>query len=84
MLVAIAIEAYVFRHLLTSKDKQLGLKTSIQYAITLNLLAAVVGWVSFFLAQPFLPPVLRIQLISFIFFNQFLQAPADASIASSL
>lgn len=84
LLVAIAIEAYVFRHLLTSKDKPFGLKTSIQYAITLNLLAAVIGWVAFFLAQPFLPPVLRIQLISFIFFDQFLQAPTDASIASSL
>ncbi len=84
LLVAIAIEAYVFRHLLTSKQKPLGLKTSIKYAITLNLLAAVIGWVTFFLAQPFLPPVLKIQLISFIFFDQFLQTPAEVGIASSL
>jgi hypothetical protein len=84
LLVAIAIEANVFRRLLTSEGKPIGYKTSAQYAMTVNLLATVIGWLVFFLAQPFLPGILRIQLISFIFFDQFLQAPIDGALASSL
>ncbi len=67
LFVAIALEARVFHQRL-----RLTRRTSVEYATSLNLLTAVIGWVAFFLLQDFLPQPLRTQLISFIFFDRFL------------
>lgn len=67
LLIAIALEARVlYRRLRVSR------KTSIEYAISINLLAAVIGWLSFFIIQNLLPQPFRGQIISFIFFDRFL------------
>lgn len=66
LMVAIALEAMVLRQRL-----RLGYKVSIQYAATLNFLATGIGWMVFLGLEPFAPPELRTQVISFIFFNRF-------------
>src|SRR6478672_620666 len=71
LLVAIAIEGYVLNWKLN-----LGRQTSIQYAISINLFSTIVGWLSFFFIQPHLPPALKAQMISYIFFDHFLNTPA--------
>ncbi len=66
LLVAIPIEGYILNVRLRF-DK----KTSIFYAICINLFTAVIGWISFFLIEPVLPVNLKSQLISYVFFNQY-------------
>ena len=66
LLMAIALEAVVLYQRLPY-----GYKTSVQYAATLNLLSTFLGWVVFFNLQTILPDDLRIQVISFLFFEQF-------------
>ncbi|MBW4606848.1 MAG: filament integrity protein fraC [Hassallia sp. WJT32-NPBG1] len=66
LLVAIPIEGYVLNARLRF-DK----KTSIFYAICINLFTAVIGWIMFFFIEPVLPVNLKSQLISYVFFNQF-------------
>ncbi|MBW4574647.1 MAG: hypothetical protein KME08_05120 [Aphanothece sp. CMT-3BRIN-NPC111] len=46
-------------------------RTSIEYATSMNLLSTILGWLVFFCIQPFLPYPLKLQIISFIFFNRF-------------
>nr|WP_277880172.1 MULTISPECIES: filament integrity protein FraC [unclassified Calothrix] len=64
ILMAISIEAYCFNSRLNF-DK----KTSIFYAISINLFSSVVGWVVFFILQPILPLQIKSELINFVFFN---------------
>ncbi len=65
--IAIAIEAFVWRRKL-----HLPRRTTVEFAMATNLLAAVVGWLVFFLVQRFLMPrSLQIQLVSYIFFSNF-------------
>lgn len=64
ILMAISIEAYCFNTRLNF-DK----KTSIFYAISINLFSSVIGWVVFFTLQPILPLQLKSELINFVFFN---------------
>jgi hypothetical protein len=64
ILMAISIEAYCFNNRLNF-DK----KTSIFYAISINLFSSVIGWVVFFLLLPILPLQLKSELINFVFFN---------------
>ncbi|MBW4477461.1 MAG: filament integrity protein fraC [Tolypothrix brevis GSE-NOS-MK-07-07A] len=66
LLVAIPIEGYVL-NLRLRFDK----KTSIFYAICINLFTAVIGWITFFFIEPILPVNLKSQLISYVFFNQY-------------
>jgi hypothetical protein len=66
LLVAIPIEGYVLNVRLRF-DK----KTSIFYAICINLFSAVIGWITFFFIEPVLPVNLKSQLISYVFFNQY-------------
>lgn len=66
LLVAIALEAIVLYRRLPY-----GYKVSVQYATTINLLSTLVGWVIFFNLQQVLPEDLRVQLISFFFFERF-------------
>jgi hypothetical protein len=67
LLVAIAIEARVLQ-----KGLKLSRKTSVEYAISLNLFCATLGWFVFFLLQNRLPQLLKVQVISFIFFDRLL------------
>ncbi|WP_339378702.1 filament integrity protein FraC [Calothrix sp. NIES-2100] len=64
ILMAISIEAYCFNSRLNF-DK----KTSIFYAISINLFSSIIGWVVFFLIEPVLPIQLKSELINFVFFN---------------
>jgi hypothetical protein len=65
IVIAIAIESIVLQRYLG-----IGRKISIQYAATANLLSTIVGWLLFFVIQPWLPASLRTQLISYIFFDR--------------
>ncbi|MDF5707554.1 MAG: filament integrity protein fraC [Nostoc sp. S4] len=66
VLVAIPIEAYVL-HKRLKFDK----KTSIFYAISINLFSSVIGWIVFFVSEPMLPIQLKSELINYLFFNTF-------------
>jgi len=65
LFVAIALEARVFHRRLRLTRKQ-----SVQYATSINLLTAIIGWVAFFIIQDILPQDIRSQLIGFIFFDR--------------
>ncbi|WP_096595332.1 filament integrity protein FraC [Calothrix sp. NIES-2098] len=64
LLIAIAIEAYCF-NIRLKFDK----KTSVFYAISINLFSSVIGWIVFFLVEPILPLYLKSELMNFVFFN---------------
>ena len=66
VLIAIPIEAYVL-HSRLKFDK----KTSIFYAISINLFSSVIGWLIFFISEPILPIRIKSELINYIFFNSF-------------
>jgi hypothetical protein len=66
LLLAIAIESFVFQ-----KRWRLSRKTSIDYAMAINLFSTVVGWALFFIIQPFLPTDLKQQIVNYVFFNYF-------------
>jgi hypothetical protein len=65
-LITIPIEAYVLNSQLKF-DK----KTSVFYAICINLFSGVIGWIIFFIAEPFLSVDLKSDLITYVFFNQY-------------
>ncbi|MEH2290994.1 filament integrity protein FraC [Nostoc sp.] len=66
VLIAIPIEAYVLHYRLKF-DK----KTSIFYAISINLFSSVIGWSIFFASEPLLPIQVKSELINYILFNNF-------------
>jgi hypothetical protein len=68
LLVAIALEAFVLWKAL-GKAEKLNRKTCVQYATTVNLLSTWVGWMVFFVAEPWLPEVWRVELMGYIFFD---------------
>ncbi|MFM9156390.1 MAG: filament integrity protein FraC, partial [Dolichospermum sp.] len=59
LLAAIPIEASVFNKWLKF-DK----KTSIFYAITINVFSSVIGWIIFFMIEPILDVTIKSQLIN--------------------
>ncbi len=73
LLVAIPIEAYVFY-----KRIKFDRKTSIFYAISVNLFSSAIGWFLFFVLEPILPIYLKAELISFVFFNIFSSTNAQS------
>jgi hypothetical protein len=64
LLVAIAIEAMIL-HVKLGLNRQ----QSVRYAVMINLLTTVVGWMIFFIVEPWLPEYLRSMLIGFVFFG---------------
>ncbi len=70
LLAAIPIEAYVLNKWLKF-DK----RTSIFYAIALNVFSSVIGWIVFFMIEPMLPIAIKAELINYVFFNK-LQDPS--------
>jgi hypothetical protein len=65
VVVAIVVETIALHRIL-----RLDYKVSVQYAITVNLLSTVLGWILFFLLQPLIPEDLRPQVISFVLFDR--------------
>ncbi|MBF2066558.1 MAG: filament integrity protein fraC [Calothrix sp. C42_A2020_038] len=63
--ITIPIEAYVLTRRLKF-DK----RTSIFYSITINLFSGAIGWVVFFIIEPFLPIEWKSAIISYVFFSQ--------------
>jgi hypothetical protein len=53
-------------------------KTSIFYAITINVFSSVIGWIIFFVIEPILPVTIKSELINYVFFNKL----KDTSISS--
>lgn len=68
LLVAIALEARVFHRRLRITRRK-----SVEYATSINLFAAVMGWLGFFLLSDLLPQPLKSQLISYVFFDRLLE-----------
>jgi hypothetical protein len=64
LLVAIALESFVLRTRLRLPRQQ-----SMYYAVMINLLSTVVGWMVFFITEPWLPENLRSTLIGYVFFG---------------
>lgn len=75
LLVSIPIESYIF-NLRLKFDK----KTSIFYAVAINLFSNVIGWVVFFFTEPVLPIFIKSELINYIFFNRFQSANSQTLI----
>lgn len=67
LLVAIAVEGFILH-----KQLNLTRKTSIEYATSINLFTTILGWVGFFYFYPLLPKGLKAQVVSYIFFDRFL------------
>ena len=65
LLTAIPVEAYVLNKWLKF-DK----RTSIFYAIALNVFSSVIGWIVFFIVEPMLPIPIKAELINYVFFNK--------------
>jgi hypothetical protein len=66
LLTAIAVEAIVLRRKLNTSRKK-----SIEYATSINLLSTAIGWFIFFNTQSLLPPNLKVQLLSAVFFDRW-------------
>lgn len=64
--IAIAIESFVLH-----KELYLSQRTSIEYALSLNLFSTIFGWATFFLTNPLLPIGVQQQIINFILFGKF-------------
>ncbi len=67
LLVAIALEAMVFRQRL-----YLGYKKSVRYAAAVNLLTVVLGWFAFLAIEPLFEPRLKAQVISYVLFDNLI------------
>lgn len=67
LLIAIAIEALVLQRRL-----QIARRKSVEYAAFMNLLSAILGWIVFFFLTSRLPRELKAQLLSYIFYGNFL------------
>lgn len=65
LLWVIAIESFFFRRALNTSPR-----VSLEYAAILNLFAAIMGWLMFFIWESFLSPTARILLISCVFLSQ--------------
>ncbi|HAG81462.1 MAG TPA: filament integrity protein fraC [Cyanobacteria bacterium UBA12227] len=65
LVIAIALEARIFYRKL-----RISRKTSVEYAMFVNLLATGIGWLTFFAVQNLLSQALKAQVISYIFFDR--------------
>ncbi|MBD2295496.1 filament integrity protein fraC [Anabaena sphaerica FACHB-251] len=66
LLIAIPLEGYILNRSLKF-DK----KTSIFYAISMNVFSSVIGWNIFFLIEPILSVSFKSELIGYVFLNTF-------------
>lgn len=79
LLCAIAIEGWILHRRLN-----LAHKVSMQYSATINLLSTVIGWLVFYAVYPLLPTSFKIHIISYIFFERFLDSLWQPEIATNL
>jgi hypothetical protein len=79
LLMAIAIEGLIFYRILNIEHK-----TSMQYSTTVNLVSTLVGWLVFFSAQPYLPSDVKLELISYIFYERFFLNTLPLKLLTSL
>ncbi len=79
LMMAIAIESSVLR-------RNLGIppKKSVEYATVINFLATIIGWLLFLNIQSILPPVLRVDVISAIFFDRWARSLIPWTILAAL
>ncbi|MUG92512.1 filament integrity protein fraC [Scytonema sp. UIC 10036] len=75
LLVAIPIESFI----LNSRLK-FDRKSSVFYAIAINLFSNVIGWVVFFFSEPVLPIRVKSELINYIFFDRLQSANVQSLI----
>lgn len=66
LLVAIALEAAVLRQRLRQP-----FRTSIEYAATINLFTASLGWFAVLGIEPLLPEETQQQIVSYVLFDRF-------------
>ncbi|OLP16606.1 hypothetical protein BST81_20635 [Leptolyngbya sp. 'hensonii'] len=59
-------------------------KVAIEYAASLNLLSTFMGWLAFFEVQALLPVEMKVQLISYILYDQPFPGPWASSVNSFL
>jgi hypothetical protein len=64
LLVAIAIEGMILRSRLGLRRKE-----SMEYAVAVNLLSTILGWMLFFMVEPWLPEAVRSVLMEYVFFG---------------
>ena len=67
LMMAIAIEGFILHYQLKFQRK-----TCIEYATTLNLITTILGWITFFIIQRFIPHPWRSEMISYIFFDHLI------------
>lgn len=79
ILIAIAIESYIFR-----RQLQVSPRTSIEYAATIILFSVLLGWLLFFLIEPLLPQLIQLQLLNYIFFNQWSQGMESWAVPTAI
>lgn len=79
LVVAIAIEGMVLQNRLGIKRKE-----SMEYAVVINLLSTVLGWMLFFLVEPWLPEAVRTILVDYIFFGGNTFPPAMVIVGFSV
>ncbi len=65
LVIATAWDAFLFHSRLRVKWR-----TSIEYAISINLLTNVVGWIILFIALPIAPLEAEVEILSYMLFNQ--------------
>jgi hypothetical protein len=65
LVIAVAWDAFLFHNRLRVKWR-----TSIEYAISINLLTNVVGWIVLFVVLPIVPLEAEVEILSYMFFNQ--------------
>lgn len=71
LLVAIALEAIVLHN-------RLGIsrRGGVQYALIINLVSTVIGWMAFFTLEPYLSNALELDVMSYVLFNRTLSPTA--------
>lgn len=75
LLIAVATEAYIFSQLIG-----MGRKKALFYAASINLIAAIIGWLFFFLIVPLLPQSLKLLLVGYIIFDKLFYQPDSSSL----
>ena len=64
LFIAIAVEAFIFQERL-----KINRRASLEYAASINLFSAAIGWIIFFCIEPLLPNPLKSVLISYVLFS---------------
>ncbi len=72
--IGVAIESLIIRYNLGFSRRN-----SVEYAIVINLYSSIVAWLALFLSAALLPEAIKLQIISYVFFNRFYATTAIAN-----